>query len=230
MENILSILKDAKDTYAAKSQSKIRKWLVALSARVMHFRTVLDVFVQQHPEYVSLVWGSFKLLFMVSLWASNQLCQSSKDSQVVLNSEQMIKELAKSICRIADALPRAELALLLYPTARMQAAVAQIYKYILRFSHKALSWYKKGSLKHALYAVVKPWELQLEEDVIAIQEQSLIIEAEASAASRAELRDAHIQICKLQSQLNDMTVMITQSELCPAIAKLDTSSNMNQPT
>ena len=63
-----------------------------------------------------------------------------------------------------------------------------------------------------MHAIVKPWELQFEDDVIAIQEQSLIIEADASVASRAELRDAHLQIYKLQSQLNEMMLVLAQSK------------------
>jgi hypothetical protein len=100
----------------------------------------------------------------------------------------------------------------LYPTARIKIGVAQIYKHILRFTQKAIAWYKKGRLAHAMHAIVNPWELQFEDDVTAIQEQSLIIEADASAASRAELRDAHLQIYKLQSQVSEMTLVLAQSK------------------
>ena len=63
-----------------------------------------------------------------------------------------------------------------------------------------------------MHAIINPWDLQFEDDVTAIQEQSLIIEADASAASRAELRDAHLQIYKLQSQVNEMTLVLAQSK------------------
>lgn len=131
--------------------------------------------------------------------------------QVVLNCETLTKELTRSICQIADVLPRAEVALLLYPTPRMRASVANIYKHILRFSQKAIAWYSKGKLAHALHAVINPWELQFEEEIIAIQTQTQNIEAEASMASRAELREAHLQIKQLQAQLTQMTSIITQS-------------------
>lgn len=51
---------------ARHDSSKARKWLHRASELVCHYGNVLDVFVQHHPEYVSLVWGLWKLLFTVS--------------------------------------------------------------------------------------------------------------------------------------------------------------------
>ena len=158
--------------------------------------------------------GTFKFLFMVLVFSPTWVFPRgwANERQAILNSDQLVKELAKSICRIAEILPWTEVAVLLYPTARIKIGVAQIYKHILRFTQKAIAWYKRGKVAHAMHAIVKPWELQFEDDVIAIQEQSLIIEADASVASRAELRDAHLQIYKLQSQLNEMMLVLAQSK------------------
>lgn len=51
---------------ARQGSSKARKWLHKASELICHYGTVLDVFVQHHPEYVSLVWGLWKLAFTVS--------------------------------------------------------------------------------------------------------------------------------------------------------------------
>jgi hypothetical protein len=40
---------------------------MGLSEKIVHYGNVFDVLAQQHPEYVSLAWGTFKLLFIVSL-------------------------------------------------------------------------------------------------------------------------------------------------------------------
>ena len=93
----------------------------------------------------------------------------------------------------------------------MGIGIAQLYKHILKFAQKAVAWYKKGKVAHAFHSIVKPSELQFEDDVIAIQELSLSIKADANVASQAELWDAHLQIYKLQSQLNDVTLVLTQS-------------------
>lgn len=42
-------------------------WLVCFSQRIKFYGDVLDVFVQHHPEYVSLAWGAMKLLFTVCI-------------------------------------------------------------------------------------------------------------------------------------------------------------------
>lgn len=114
----------------------------------------------------------------------------------------------------------------------MRLGIAQLYKHILQFLQKAITWYHKGKISHAIRSIVKPWELEFEEDVIAIQKQSLSIEADANVASRAELRDAHIQIQNMQSQLNNISLMLNQSKHILSsrnniIRYLPTEANLN---
>lgn len=42
-------------------------WLVCFSQRIKFYGEILDVFVQHHPEYVSLAWGAMKFLFTVRI-------------------------------------------------------------------------------------------------------------------------------------------------------------------
>ena len=53
-------------TPLGKAKAKVRLWLSDLSAKILHYDNIFDVMVQHHPEYVSLAWGTFKLLFIVS--------------------------------------------------------------------------------------------------------------------------------------------------------------------
>jgi hypothetical protein len=66
MADIIGLLADLKQEYDNKPESKARKWLVIFSGKVIYYGTVLDVLVQQYPEYVSLAWGTMKFLFIVS--------------------------------------------------------------------------------------------------------------------------------------------------------------------
>lgn len=59
----------AKDKYETKSNGKVRKWLAKFSDGVLFYGNIMDVLVQQHPEYVSLAWGTMKLMFVVR-WPS----------------------------------------------------------------------------------------------------------------------------------------------------------------
>jgi hypothetical protein len=68
MADIISVLADLKQKYDNKPESKARKWLVIFSGKVIYYSTVLDVLVQQYPEYVSLAWGTMKFLFIVSAY------------------------------------------------------------------------------------------------------------------------------------------------------------------
>ena len=65
-------LLDALKRYESTSESKARRWLVALSERIAFYGQVFDVLVQHHPEYVSLAWGTFKFIFQVFLSAMNR--------------------------------------------------------------------------------------------------------------------------------------------------------------
>jgi hypothetical protein len=68
IEDVQQAVADSLAKYEAKSESsKTRKWLQNASEMICHYGTILDVFVQHHPEYVSLVWGIMKVLFMVSI-------------------------------------------------------------------------------------------------------------------------------------------------------------------
>jgi hypothetical protein len=59
-------IKLAQEKYNQRSQSRVRKWLARFSSGVLYYGRILDVLVQHHPEYVSLAWGTTKLLFVVS--------------------------------------------------------------------------------------------------------------------------------------------------------------------
>ena len=67
MQDVLREILQAQDVYVSNPQCKARKWLVALSERITYYGQIFDVLVQHHPEYVSLAWGAFKFVFIVSL-------------------------------------------------------------------------------------------------------------------------------------------------------------------
>jgi hypothetical protein len=72
-------IRRAQERYNLRSQgSRVRTWLSRFSAGVLYYGRILDVLVQHHPEYVSLAWGTTKLLFVVS---SKSLSSSSRRSQ-----------------------------------------------------------------------------------------------------------------------------------------------------
>jgi hypothetical protein len=54
-----------KGKYDVQSTDKAGKWLQIFAGKVVYYGTVLDVLVQQYPQYVSLAWGAMKFLFMV---------------------------------------------------------------------------------------------------------------------------------------------------------------------
>lgn len=100
MEEVQSAVADAKARYdTGRQNDNVRIWLSKLSTRIGHYGNIMDVLVQQHPQYAALAWGAMKFLFVL-----------------VENDEKMTKSLAKALCHFADSLPRVEFLALLYPT------------------------------------------------------------------------------------------------------------------
>lgn len=66
LQDVVDDVAKAQAQYKDKrGESKFQKRLTSFSKRVAYYGQVLDVMVQHHPEYVSLAWGTMKLVFGV---------------------------------------------------------------------------------------------------------------------------------------------------------------------
>jgi hypothetical protein len=72
VDTLAVLLKEMKCRYEGQPTCKARKWLEVFSSKVVYYGTVMDVLVQQYPQYVSLAWGAMKFLFMVCM---SQICR-----------------------------------------------------------------------------------------------------------------------------------------------------------
>ncbi|OCL10285.1 hypothetical protein AOQ84DRAFT_402084 [Glonium stellatum] len=73
------------------------------------------------------------------------------------NHGTVITSLAKTLSRIASALPRVELTTILFPTEWMKSAVAKLYAYMIKFFIRAYDWYRESTFRHVLHAVTRTW-------------------------------------------------------------------------
>ncbi|KAL8406662.1 hypothetical protein RB596_005223 [Gaeumannomyces avenae] len=180
------------EEYKSKAHdSKVRRWLSNCSSRIMYYGAIFDMFSSHHPEYVSLAWGTMKFLFIA-----------------VLNHEELLTEISKTIARIADVLPRTELLSVLYPTLWMQEAVSLVYAKIIEFLLMSIRWYKRGKLASSLYAIGKPFTVGFKPIVEELTERSRRVDELASAASKAEIRDLHVSIRLLNTTVVQLTERI----------------------
>jgi hypothetical protein len=66
LDDVLHVVAAAQKRYEDKrSDSKVHTCITNFSKRICHYGNVMDVMVQQSPEYVALAWGAMKLLFGV---------------------------------------------------------------------------------------------------------------------------------------------------------------------
>lgn len=116
-----------------------------------------------------------------------------------MENERLGTTIATGLCEVADALPRTELALELYPTETMREAAVKLYTLILRFLTRALKWYEEGRLRHAMHAVFKPAALQYDDILAEIRQVSRSISDRAMASGQAEQRDMHNKLRNVES-------------------------------
>jgi hypothetical protein len=202
---------------ASGKYPKAVKWLQEFSGGICYYSNILDVFVQHHPEYVSLAWGAMKFLFIVSidplqrrrvepfrlkvLTVVRPVETQLTNAQGVLNHEKTVKLLAKSLAQIAECLPHVQLASRLYPTPQMTKAVEELYSYILKFLMRAYDWYNEGKIRHIIHSITQPPELRYKDLLEDIRASSRSIDQVAVAASQAELREMHIKLFMIVSKL-----------------------------
>ncbi|KAF2813750.1 uncharacterized protein BDZ99DRAFT_380384, partial [Mytilinidion resinicola] len=171
----------------------------------------LDVSVQHHPECVSLAWGAMKLLFIL-----------------VENHGKLVKTLSKGLTQIADALPRIELANILYPTAQMQQAVFLLYSHVIRYFIRAEEWYQQSEPRHAWEAFARPAEIRYNDLIADIVECTKEVESLATAGAQAEQRDMHLEIRDLGKRLRDSeTLLLEMRGLLISYQCIQTSANLD---
>ncbi|KAK8016591.1 hypothetical protein PG993_014780 [Apiospora rasikravindrae] len=184
----------AQSTYIAnKKGQKIKDRLGKLVSLLSHYGNIIEVFAQHHPEYVALAWGAIKLL-LVSF----------------LNHEATISTLTKSLCQIAQLLPRVELTVILYPTSRLRRSVAELYAYIIKFLVRAREWFQEGWLKHVWHSVSRPVSLQYGDLLEEIKMRSDLVEKLALAGSQAEQRVMHRKMDSRNNTLAGMHAELQQ--------------------
>lgn len=67
MEDVKKLIEESQKKYEdEKKFAKARKWIAQATATIHHYSGVIDVFAQVDPLHVSLVWGSMKLVVLVS--------------------------------------------------------------------------------------------------------------------------------------------------------------------
>ncbi|KAJ5719269.1 hypothetical protein N7493_007724 [Penicillium malachiteum] len=170
LDDVIYAVNQAKEHYIQnRSHSKIRQYLEHTTERIHHYGNIMDVLVQQHPEYVSLA-----------------VVEHKKAGSIITNS----------LLDIADALPRVQLVSSLYPTESVERMVSTLYACIIKFLLWALKWYEEGSLKRALHALAKP---QYEDIIDEMSRVTSSLMAEATAGSQAEQRDMHSELIAIRN-------------------------------
>ncbi|KAG0632972.1 hypothetical protein HOY80DRAFT_1013236 [Tuber brumale] len=173
MDDVLKYTSEAMEEWENKRcWKKPRKWLECFSSRVTYYGKIMDVIAQHHPEYASFAWGTMKLLFVI-----------------VINYEALVKQVAKTLVRIAKSLSRVVPLLHLYPHGEMISAVATLYAHMISFLQRATIWYRGSSTSRFFKAIFNPFELSFGELVDDIREHGERVAELADVGHKLETRE-----------------------------------------
>jgi hypothetical protein len=120
----------------------------------------------------------------------------------VINHEKIVSKLAEALSHIADNLPRVELAANLYPTERMQTAVAELNAYILRFLVRAHDWYQESPWKHIIHSITQPSELRYDDLLELISHSSAVVYGLAVSSQQVEFRHMHDKVDEINAKVD----------------------------
>jgi hypothetical protein len=80
----------------------------------------------------------------------------------------------------------------LYQTKYMEAALSQLFTYIILFLRLCVRWYNKNPLSRICSAIKTPFELGYQDLLEHIRECSKAVDDLANAGARVEVRDVRI--------------------------------------
>lgn len=124
LQEVRSSNKDAKSL-----NSNVQAGLQQFCKTTLHYAAVMDTLAQHHPEWVSLAWGTMKLLLMIPI------------------EYQKVKEgIFNNLGRIGSKLELVSLLLSFYPFERMTNAAAAIYASIADFLAFCLRYLRSNCL------------------------------------------------------------------------------------
>ncbi|OHE99000.1 hypothetical protein CORC01_05690 [Colletotrichum orchidophilum] len=142
--------------------SNIQAGLQQFCKSTLHYAAVMDALAQHHPEWVSLAWGTMKLLLMIPI------------------EYQKVKEgIVANLGRIGSKLELVSLLLSFYSFERMTGAASAIYASIADFLGFCVRYLRSNCLVKTLKTIVTPFDTRLGPILKTIDENYAILRLEA---------------------------------------------------
>lgn len=179
--------------------------------------------VSHHPEYVALVYGAMRFLFIVGdfcllLWILDSYLLTDSCYQGVVNYQKLLSQLCAGLSDIALILPLAKDIAKLHPTPQVKEVIMAIYTNILRFLSRALRWYQNSTTKHILQIFATPPTLEYDDLLATIKDLSRSMIHTALVSGQVEQRAMHMTVMQQSSEqkqisANLVSVMTEISEI-----------------
>ena len=126
--------------------------LSKFSAVALEYSKMLDVVMNQSPEYAGLAWGAIRLLLVAH--TNHSKLKSAVEHYLIQFGQEfgVMNQLMNS-----------------HPTKKMVEAVSEAYARFSKFLAKAVQYYKESKLKSAVKAFAFPWESRFQALVTKIE-------------------------------------------------------------
>lgn len=111
--------------------------------------------------------------------------------QSVVNHSDTLKLLARTLCQVAERLPRIELTSKLYPTTQMRVIIERLYSHIIEFLLMAHGWCTESKLQHVVHSFTQPHQLRYGDLLQNITDCTNNIIELAALSSQEEIQVMH---------------------------------------
>jgi len=108
----------------------------------------------------------------------------------------------------------------------MKGLTITLYAQIITFIQRAVNWYSESKIKHALAAIVRPYQLRFKDLVDDITVQVDRIYRLAFNMSISELRETRLELHEARSEHRAMRLAI---DGLPRISNVDKAPTDSQP-
>jgi hypothetical protein len=170
--------------------------LSKFSTVALEYSKMLDVVMNQSPEYAGLAWGAIRLL-LVAHTNHSKLKHAVEHYLIQFGQEfGVMNQLMNS-----------------HPTKKMVEAISEAYVCFSKFLAKAVEYYKESKLKSAVKAFAFPWETRFQALVADIEAAFKRIREIASAGHFGVTVQTHHMVEAISSRQERLRLEMRQGTL-----------------
>ncbi|KAI9764201.1 MAG: hypothetical protein M1840_008591 [Geoglossum simile] len=153
---------------------QVKEGLHIFCSAAHRYTAVMDVLVQQHPEWLSLAYGAVKFLLVVSV-----------------NHQELKEKFVYHLENIGSQFEAMQIFVRLHPDERMVNAVSGAYAEFLKFLELSVSWCGENPLVRLGKSIASPWETRVQPHIQQLDKHVKDVQLRVKMHDSARISQLH---------------------------------------